>query len=409
MPNFAVGECLQRRSVTGSGDGRRIPFLADAHRPHVHRPQLVRLPAPQRDPSQGALRHRSWPSPTRAPLGARGLDGPCGASGRRRAGDRHQRRSARPARTDPDRPDDLVAVRLPPGGSGGARRGLRASAVHRDHPGDLRGRPSGQLRLLRLTGAGAGLRPQRLRRGPPRCLGVGPPAPEHQRVGRGTAERGLGGRLRGRRGGVRRGVPAARPLAGRPAAPRSFLRPSRRRADAAHRDPAEPGRGDRALGATSPAPYQRPGAAPLHRRAGRASHDRGGATAHHPPHPAGVRRPRRSVGPLPGHAARSLGPHRRGIPGRRHRAQGRRRGIRGAAGLGRAVRGQQCRGRAVPPAQAGPPLRRRAVRARGRGPARPPGAAGRRVPAGVADGQRPPPGLDRGRERTSTTSGSSAT
>ena len=73
------------------------------------------------------------------------------------------------------------------------------------------------------------------------------------------------------------------------------------------------------------------------------------------------------------------------------------------------LRGQQPRRRRVPAAQAGPPLGPGAVRARRVRLARAPGPAGRGVPAGAADRQRPAARLDHRRTGGSTTSASSAT
>src|SRR5260370_22502092 len=55
-------------------------------------------------------------------------------------------------------------------------RGLREHAQNRDRAGDLWRRTPRQFRFLRLTGARFGVRPQRLRRGTPGPLGVGPVA-----------------------------------------------------------------------------------------------------------------------------------------------------------------------------------------------------------------------------------------
>ena len=97
------------------------------------------------------------------------------------------------------------------------------------------------------------------------------------------------------------------------------------------------------------------------------------------------------------HAAAALGAHPGRLPDRRHRAQGGRGRLGGAAGVRGAVRGQQPRRRAVPAAQAGPPVGDRAAPARRRGLAPAPGPAGGGVSAGAADGQRPAAGLDHGR------------
>ena len=64
------------------------------------------------------------------------------------------------------------------------------TAGDRDHPGDLRRRAPGQLRLLRLARGRAGDRPERLRRGPSRRLGVGPAPAGRQHLGGRAGERG---------------------------------------------------------------------------------------------------------------------------------------------------------------------------------------------------------------------------
>jgi len=59
----------------------------------------------------------------------------------------------------------------------------------RHHPGHLRRRPPGQLRLPTRPRSGSWCSTSRLRRGAPRRLGVGPAAPGHQRVRGRPAER----------------------------------------------------------------------------------------------------------------------------------------------------------------------------------------------------------------------------
>ena len=110
-----------------------------------------------------------------------------------------------------DRPDDRLAVCVPPR----HRRSMAGDFASCRRPAsrrDLRGRPPRQLRLLRLAGARPGVRPQRLRRGAPGQLGVGPPAGGRQRLGRRAAERLPRGRVRGRRPRLRGGLPGAGPL-----------------------------------------------------------------------------------------------------------------------------------------------------------------------------------------------------
>ena len=100
----------------------------------------------------------------------------------------------------------------PPTGSCGGGHdhggGLRPPAGDGDHAGHLRRRPRRELRLLRHTRAGPGPRPQRLRRGPPGGLGVGPAPPGDERVGGRPAER-----LDARRAARRLPCPASPPTA----------------------------------------------------------------------------------------------------------------------------------------------------------------------------------------------------
>ena len=89
---------------------------------------------------------------------------------------------ARP-RPHPLRPHGRVTVRLLPGGGrgDGRRPGPRGPLAPR-RPA-LRGRPPGQLRRVRLPGAGHDLRRQRLRRDAARAVRVGPQAPGRQHRG----------------------------------------------------------------------------------------------------------------------------------------------------------------------------------------------------------------------------------
>ena len=70
------------------------------------------------------------------------------------------------------------------------------TAGDRDHAGRVRRRAPRQLRVLRLPRARPRVRPQRLRRGPPGRLGVGPAPAHHERLGGGPGERDVGGRVR---------------------------------------------------------------------------------------------------------------------------------------------------------------------------------------------------------------------
>ena len=187
------------------------------------------------------------------------------------------------------------------------------------HPaGHLRRRPPGQLRLLRLARAGPGLRPQRLRRGAPRGVGVGPAPAGRERLDGRAAER-LG---RGRSAATRW------PAACAPTATTSRTWPSSRcwnaptsgvdldRLRGAATDPATAAR-DRAGGAPRPPQDQRPRAAPVHRgrRDGRRPADRRGPAADHPagrrPSTSGSSSPSTATcARCPPHWARVLGGYR---------------------------------------------------------------------------------------------------
>ena len=82
-----------------------------------------------------------------------------------------------------------LPVRVPARHRRGDGRRRRRPAGHRDHPGGLRRRPPGQLRVLRLARGRAGDRPERLRRGASRVLGVGPAPAGGQRLGGRPGER----------------------------------------------------------------------------------------------------------------------------------------------------------------------------------------------------------------------------
>ncbi|CAA9407523.1 MAG: FIG00994218: hypothetical protein, partial [uncultured Quadrisphaera sp.] len=358
----------------------------------------LRLAALAPHPASRALRPGQGPAPAGAPPLAR----PLGASGRaprrRRAGAHLAPGPPRPPGARADRADDRLAVRVPARHRHGDGRGLRHPALDGHHARDLRRRPRGQHRLLRLALARAGARPQRLRRGPPGAVGVGPAPPGREHLGRrppGRVQRELvrgGHRLRGRR------LPRAHPRPRRAAAARALLRGARprraRRLGLRLRAAPRAGAGREASG---PA-HQRPGAAQAHRAARGPAPDRRPAAPDHPPGARRRRPARRCPRRLPGHPRSALGPAARRVHAGRRRAQGGGRGQRRAARLRGAARGQRRVRRRLPPAQAGAALGDRPLRARRLGLARPPGPAGRGVPAGPPDRLRPAAGVDqRGR------------
>ncbi len=266
---------------------------------------------------------------------------------------------------DPGGPDGDQPVRLPAGHRDRDGRGCRRAAGHRDHAGDLRRRAPRQLRLLRLARGRARDRPERLRRGPPRLLGVGPAPAGRQHLGGRPGERVDRGGVRRLSPGLCGGVPVRGAVPGRAAAADAVVQPAGRRPAARDRDREEPARRDRALGETSPQPNQRPRAAPVHRRASRrVPTDRRGATADHPAAGCRGRRARGRAGQVPGDDRPALAPGAGRLHDARRRAQGGRGGQRRAPGVRRAARRQQPRRRGVLAAEAGPALRAGEVRPR---------------------------------------------
>ena len=280
-------------------------------------------------------------------------------------------------------------------------------------PVDLRRRAPGQLRLLRLAGARAGLRPQRLRRGAPRRLGVGPAPAGHQRLGGRPAERLPRARLRRRGAALRRGSTASRSrhLAEQPLLARSFERLD---VDRLRRPrPARPLReGDRAGRRAGP------GGAPATARCPASPSERDGRRriVEEPPlitRPGAGARPSSSPRRSTTTCTRCRRTGRGSWAATRlvdiaHKVVGRRLGR--AAGVRRAAARAAARTTCVflQLKQARRSVLAR-VRARRRGLARAPGPAGGGVPAGAADGQRPAARLDHGRRPASTTCASSGT
>src|SRR6266498_2316742 len=164
-------------------------------------------PGGREGPAQAGVARWSWSLAARrgsARPGGPGRSGP--------------RRPAAMAGAGAGRSDADVAVRVPARLGCDDGRGLRAPAQDGDRAGDLWRRPPWELRLLRLARTRLGLRPQRLRRGPSRTLGMGPAPADHQRVGGRPPERPVRRHLRGRGPVVRECLPAAAAPAGREAA-----------------------------------------------------------------------------------------------------------------------------------------------------------------------------------------------
>ncbi len=185
----------------------------------------------------------------------------------------------------PRRPDGHLAVRVPARHRDrDGRRRLRAAGDR--HPaGDLRRRAPGQLRFLRLAGGRAGDRPERLRRGPSRKLGVGSAPAGRQHLGGRPGERVDRGAVSRLGAGLRRRVPQRGAFPGRTAAADAQLQPTRRRPVARDGDGEVAAGGDRAVGQAGPDPDQRSRAATVHRRARGPPAHRRGAAADHPAGP----------------------------------------------------------------------------------------------------------------------------
>ena len=276
-------------------------------------------------------------------------------------------------------------------------------------PGDLRRRAPGQLRLLRLARARPRHRPERLRRGPSRLLGVGPAPAGRQHLGGRPGERCERDQCEA---AVLACVAAYRARSGCSPSSRCCRAPtSGWTSTSCTRRPPSSRCGTRSSGRPSGrATARATGRCPASpREVDGPPTDRRGAAADHPAPDdeaeAVAAAPRR----VPAHPRPALAPRARRLHARRHRPQGGRRRQRRPARVRRAARGQQPRRRGLPAAQAGPALGAGPVRARRLGLARAPGPAGRRVPAGAADGERPAARLDHGRATGSTTCGSSAT
>src|SRR3954451_22427773 len=182
--------------LRGCACERRSGDIADAHRSRLGRRRRVRLVAGQRPAAGGEVRTRPSAAREHTTLRARGLDSPTRPSGRRRPGDPFERGSAALAGARAHRADGRLSLRLPPRSGQRARRRLRRVAGHGDHARRVRRRAPRQLRVLRLPPTRPRVRPERLRRSTPGCLGVGPASAHHERVGGGPGERGEGDRRR---------------------------------------------------------------------------------------------------------------------------------------------------------------------------------------------------------------------
>ena len=171
----------------------------------------------------------------------------------------------------------------------------------------------------------------------------------------------------------------------------------------------EPAYRDQAGRQGRPQAHQRPRPAEAHRRRGRAPPDHPRAADHHFGGRGGGGRHRRRPRRLPRQPRAALATGGRRLHPRGRRPSGGRRRLRRPARLRGAAGGLQPRRRAVPAAEGGAALGAGPLRPRRRRLARPPGPAGRGVPAGAADGERPAAGLDDDRRAASTTCASSAT
>ena len=194
---------------TPADRGEAMPNISrpDASRPDSPRPDLSR---PDEEDLQAGRRVRRWfrAAATHASSCRSGTRGDPGRAAR------HPRAGTGPG---PDRAHAAIALRLLPRGRGrdGARPG--PGHLHGLPRAGLRRRAPGELRALRLAGTAAGLRPERLRRGLPRCLGGGREAAGGQPLAERPCQRAPGGALQGRGRGLRaflphHGAPAVRSL-----------------------------------------------------------------------------------------------------------------------------------------------------------------------------------------------------
>ncbi len=236
----------------------------------------------------------------------------------------------------------------------------------------LRGRPPLELRRLRGAGPQPGRRHQRLRRDPPRTVGVG-----RQTAGREFRDRGPGPRVHGQattRGSARRDAGLSRehaqprrtqqsrrlvPAGQRRSDPRS-VRTSGQQGGAAQvraqrrQDPAQgPDAGDVEADRTG-----RRGAADQNRSAGARAvrADLLGQAARE-----GRGGPRHGAGGVSRDPPPRPSPPPRRLSTRAHGSQGGRRRQRRNSGLGRSVRRSRRGGPALPPGQGGPAVRARAL------------------------------------------------
>ena len=288
------------RTMTTAGNGHVVLAEADS--------APLRFAASATHLAQGAVRAGQEAAEEGAALLARKLGRPGRPTGSGRADPAVAPGPARLADPDPGGPDGRLAVRVPAGQRDRDGQRRRVPAGHRHHPGDLRRRAPGELRLLRLARGRAGDRPERLRRSPPRRLGVGPAAAGGQHLGRRSGERQQRAAVRGLGRLLRPGVPGRGRVPGRRAPADALLQPAGRPSAArdGHREDAA-GR-DRTVGETGPPPDLRPCAAPVHPRAPRAAADRRGAAADHPRDAGRGGRHRRGAGRLSRDAGAALAP-----------------------------------------------------------------------------------------------------
>ena len=155
------------------------------------------------------------------------------SAGSHRANRPLTRRSAGVADSNPCGAHGRVTLRLSAWRNG--RHDPRPLAAPGDghHAGHLRRRTPGQFRPLCLSRTRPRDRLERLRRGAPRSMGVGPPAAGRQSLDRGPPERHDGSAVRRRGDGMRGLVPRVRPVPCEPAIAVALLSAGERR-PAAH-------------------------------------------------------------------------------------------------------------------------------------------------------------------------------
>ena len=286
------------------------------------------------------------------------------------------------ARADPPRADARLPVHVLPrrGAAHGGRPGVDSAVRHQRAA--LRRCASVELRRVRISGAQAAVRHQRLRRDAPRSVGVGREASRREHGGCGPRPRIRRRRPARHRRGVRRPVPHPDARVRGDEHARRLVRPPRRRPDHGVDPGRGPRRASRQAGGERGGRGRREGAharpparlREADRRGRRHAADRRRSAADRPDRGSG--RPRnvaegdravdRPADPVVPAHARAPPPSGRGVRVRARGAQGRRRRQRRNAGDDPAHGRPRQRRRPVPAGEGGAGLGARAVHRRER-------------------------------------------